>query len=174
MESHLLNRGTSAELKKLSCYFSKRCRRWRSTITRGLSPIAKKEIHAGTPFRQGHRSVPDSHTGRLQLLFHQTTSIATLRFDGPAHAWMATYSVVGHVAQPALQALHCFIRHALHSQSRSQHLCPFEEIAFYLSTVYQATHVSSSRGLQFHCRICRTRLLRAGRLCVDSLACGPP
>ena len=32
--------------------------------------IAKKEIHAGTPFRQEHRSVPDSHPGRLQRLSH--------------------------------------------------------------------------------------------------------
>jgi hypothetical protein len=63
---------------------------------------AKKEAHAEAPFRQGHRSVPDSHTERLQLLVHEAISVATLRFDGPAHAWMLTDQLISHHTQSAL------------------------------------------------------------------------
>ena len=108
----------------------------RSHSSGALMLIAKKEPHAEASFRQEHRSIRDSQTGRLQLLFPQTTSISTLRLDGPAHARLSTDQVVSQIAQSALQTLHCFIRHSLHSQRRSQHLCPVEEIAFQLTTIY--------------------------------------
>ena len=55
--------------------------------------IAKKEIHAGTPFRQGHRSVPDLHSGRLEMLPPGQEALS-LRLDGPSHA----NHLVGQVA----------------------------------------------------------------------------
>jgi hypothetical protein len=60
-------------------------------------------------FRQGHRSVPDSHTERLQLLVYRTTSMLTLRFDSPAHTWMLTDQLISHQSQFALQDVHSFI-----------------------------------------------------------------
>ena len=87
-------------------------------------------------FRRCQRVGNDSQSGRLQLLFHQTTSTSTLRLDGPTHARLPTDHVIGHVAQPTLQALHRLIRHMAHPQRRSQHLCSVEEIAFQLTTIY--------------------------------------
>ena len=46
-----------------------------------------------------------------------------------------TDHIIGHIVQPALQVLQSFIRHSLHSQRRSQHLCPVEEIAFHRGLV---------------------------------------
>ena len=68
-----------------------------SITTRSLSPIAKKEAHAGTPFRQGHRSVPDSHTGRLQLLTPDQEALY-LRLDGLSYGRVTANHLVGHVA----------------------------------------------------------------------------
>ena len=107
-----------------------------SITTRGLSPIAKKEAHARASFRRCQRVSNDSHTGRLQLLFHQTTSIATLRLDGPTNAGLPTDHVIGQVPQSAFQALHRFVRHTTHPQRRAQHLCLVEEIAFQRGLVY--------------------------------------
>ena len=70
---------------------------------------AKKEACAEAPFRQRHRSVLDLHTERLQLLFHQTISVLTLRLDGPAHAWMLTDQLISHQSQFALQDVHSLI-----------------------------------------------------------------
>jgi len=57
--------------------------------------IPKKRPTPEPLFRRYQRFSNDLHTGRLQLLFHQTTSIATLRLDGPAHARLPTDHVVG-------------------------------------------------------------------------------
>ena len=93
----LAESGDIGGLTNLSCHFSKRCRRWGSITTRSLSPIAKKEAHAGTPFRQGHRSVPDSHTGRLQLLTPDQEALY-LRLDGLSDGRVTANHLVGHVA----------------------------------------------------------------------------
>ena len=125
-------------------------------------------------FRQGHHSIPDSQSGRLQLLAHQAISILTLRFDGPAHAWMLTDQLVSHHSQFALQALHSLIGNPLHAQGRLQQSCSVEEIAFYSSTIYQPAHASSSHEFEFHCQIARTTLLLACRLYEGLTACEPP
>ena len=86
--------------------------------------------------RRCQRVSNDSQSGRLQLLFHQATSISTLRLDGPAHARLPTDHVIGQVPQSAFQALHRFIRHMTHPQRRAEHLSAVEEIAFQLTTIY--------------------------------------
>ncbi len=58
---------------------------------------AKKEIHAGTPFRQGHRSVPDSQTGRLQMLTPNQEALY-LRLDGLSYGRVTANHLVSHVA----------------------------------------------------------------------------
>ena len=124
-------------------------------------------------FRQGHRSVLDSHTGRLQLLVHQPISVLTLRLDGPAQAWLLTDQLISHQSQFAFQALHSLIRNPLHAQRRPQQSCSVEEIALQLSTIYQPAHASSSHKFEFHCQRARTTPLLACRLYEDSTACGP-
>ena len=59
--------------------------------------IAKKEIHAGTPFRQGHRSVPDSQSERLQMLTPDREALP-LRLDGLSDGRVTANHLVGHVA----------------------------------------------------------------------------
>jgi len=110
-------------------------------ISQGTSALhstqhLKKEARAKPPFRHCQRISNDSHTGRLQLLYHQTTIIATLRLDCPTNAGLPTDHVIGQVPQPALQTLHSFIRYPPHSQGRAQHLCSVEEIAFQLTAIY--------------------------------------
>jgi|GEM_PF-5647787 len=55
----------------------------------------KKKLTPKPLSRRCQRVGNDSQSGRLQLLFHQTTSISTLRLDGPAHAWLPTDHVIG-------------------------------------------------------------------------------
>jgi hypothetical protein len=101
-----------------------------------LGQYVKKRPTPKPLFRQGHHSILDSQSGRLQLLFHETIRVATLRFDGPAHAWMLTDHLISHQSQFALQALHGFIWNPLHAQGRSKQSCSVEEIALNFSAIY--------------------------------------
>ena len=91
-------------------------------IPSGLHQHLKKKPTPNPLSRRCQRVGNDSQSGRLQMLFHQTISIATLRLDGPTHARLPTDHVIGQVPQPALQTVHRFIRHMTHSQRGSQHL----------------------------------------------------
>ena len=71
---------------------------WRSHPVLAMQWLtAKKEAYAEAPFRQGHRSVPDSQSGRLQMLTPDQDALS-LRLDGPSHARMTVDHLVSHVA----------------------------------------------------------------------------
>jgi hypothetical protein len=64
-----------------------------SGTVRPRESMADSKKKGPTPkplFRQRHGSIPDSLTGRLQLLVPQTISILTRRLDGLSHAGTMT------------------------------------------------------------------------------------